>query len=304
MSSMSATAVKLVSTYSYQPLIAVNPVTVEPLINEHENEVLAFLAARPIHTVCMAGFIRDNGIVSPLNRGTFYGCRDAAGQLEGVALIGHATLVETRTDRALEEFARLAQKCNNTHMIMGEQERIDEFWNHYSEDGQAMRLACRELLYELRCPVDVREEVEGLRPATLDDLELIVPVHAQMAFEESGVNPLEKDPEGFRRRCARRVEQGRTWVWIEGGKLKFKADIISETPEVIYLEGIWVDPEERGKGYGARCLSQVSRKLLTRTHSVCLLVNEQNKAAHRFYQKVGYKFQSYYDTIFLNNRNK
>ena len=35
-----------------------------------EAEALAFLAAEPLHNVYMSGFIRDNGLVSPLNRGT------------------------------------------------------------------------------------------------------------------------------------------------------------------------------------------------------------------------------------------
>jgi predicted GNAT family acetyltransferase len=58
-------------------------------------------------------------------------------------------------------------------------------------------------------------------------------------------------------------------------------------------------PEERGKGYGLRCLSQLSRDILARTKSVCLLVNESNQAAHGFYQKAGFKMTALYDTIFL-----
>jgi predicted GNAT family acetyltransferase len=283
---------------SSRPGLQPSEVTVKRLVAEETLEVLSFLQRRPLHTVAMVSFIRDNGLVSPLNRGTFYGCHNRLGQLEGVALIGHATLLETTTDRALEAFAEIAQKQTDVHMIMGEHERIQEFWNYYEQGGQEMRLACRELLFELRWPVAVHEGISGLRLATLDDLELIMPVHARMAFEESGVNPMEKDPEGFRRRCARRIEQGRTWVWIEDQQLMFKADVISDTPEVIYLEGIWVNPEQRSQGYGLRCMSQLARALLSRTRSLCLLVNEQNKEAQRFYERAGYKLRAVYDTIF------
>jgi len=84
------------------------------LTTGEESEVLSFLSARPVHTVIMASFIRDNGLVSPLNRGTFYGCRDEEGRLVGVALIGHATLVETESDDALAAFARwrLVTSCS------------------------------------------------------------------------------------------------------------------------------------------------------------------------------------------------
>jgi len=275
-------------------------VRLEKLDVGKEAEVLAFLADRPLHTVVLAGFVRDNGLVSPLNRGSFYSCRDQRGEIEGVALIGHATFIETRTDRALQAFAEIAQKCTNTHMILGEQERISEFWNHYSTGGQPFRLACRELLFELLFPVEALASVPELRPATEDDLELVVPVHAQMAFDESGVNPLEVDPIGFRTRCARRIDQGRTWVMVKDPTLIFKADIISDTPEVIYLEGIWVNPTERGKEYGLRCMSELARNLLQQTNSICLLVDERRSRVHDFYRRAGFVESGIYDTIFLN----
>jgi predicted GNAT family acetyltransferase len=285
-----------------EPAKAAGSLTVQSLTGEHEQEVLAFLARRPLHTVIMASYIRDNGLVSPLNRGTFYGCRNNEGSLEGIALIGHTTLIEGNADAVLESFARLAQECQSAHVIMGEQETIARFWNYYAEAGQSLRLACREVLFEQKWPVEVREKVHGLRLATFGDLDLVAKVQAEMAFEECGVNPLDTDPEGFLRRCARRIEQGRVWVWVEDGRLIFKADIIAQTPEVKYLEGIWVSPEERGKGYGLRCVSQLSRTLLMESAAVTLLVNEGNKAALALYPRAGYKVRSCYDTIFLQKK--
>lgn len=276
-------------------------VTVEPLSNGDEKEVLSYLALRPLHTGAMVGFIRDNGLVSPLNRGRFYACRNHQGTLEGVALIGHATLIEAHTNAALEAFARPAQQCPDMYMLMGEQERVARFWNYYAKGGQAPRVICTEMLYEQRWPVQVRERVKELRQASLDDLSFILPVHAQMAEEESGVNPLEVDPVGFRLRCARRIEQGRVWVWIEDKRLIFKADVVADTSAGVYLEGIYVNEEERGKGYGQRSLSQLSRTLLARTKSICLLVNEQNWQAQAFYLSAGYKLRACYDTIFLQH---
>ncbi|HET7114786.1 MAG TPA: hypothetical protein VFI57_14160, partial [Pyrinomonadaceae bacterium] len=64
-----------------------SPVYVKPLVNHEQSEVLQFLSQRAIHTVSMMSLIQDNGLVNPFNRGTFYGCRDMNGQLEGVALV-------------------------------------------------------------------------------------------------------------------------------------------------------------------------------------------------------------------------
>lgn len=282
---------------------AANSLSVRTLRSGEEQEALAFLAERPLHTVVMAGHIRDNGLESPFNRGQFHACRDGQGKLEGLALIGHATLVETRTEAALAAFARLAQACPRAHMIMGEDEKIERFWKYYAKEGELPRRVCRELLFEQRWPIAALEPVKGLRLATAADLVPVMLVQAEMAFQESGVNPLETDAEGFRLRCARRIEQGRVWVCVEEGRLIFKADVISETPVVLYLEGIYVDPEWRNRGYGSRCMSQLARHLLTRASSLCVLVNERSTRAIAFFERAGFKLSSRYDTIFLERES-
>jgi len=274
-------------------------ISVDRLVNGAEKEVLDFLAQRPIHTVTMMSLIHDNGLESSLNRGAFYGCRDWNGRLEGVALVGHATLMETVSDRALAALAQVAQQCSNTHMIMGEKERVADFWGHYAAAGRQQRLACREWLFELSWPIEAREPVAGLRLATPAELELVMPVQAELAFAESGVNPLHVDPQGFHKRCLRRIEQGRTWVVIEDSKLIFKADIVSRTPSVSYLEGIWIREERRANGSGPRFMSELMRRLLDDTKSICLLVNETNQLAQNFYRKCGFHFRATYETIFL-----
>ncbi|MDQ1591696.1 MAG: uncharacterized protein QOG71_2323 [Pyrinomonadaceae bacterium] len=269
------------------------------LAHGDEGEALNFLAASPVQNVIMSSLIRDNGFERSLNRGDFYACRDARGEITGVALIGHHILFASRCAVTVEAFARRARASADAHLILGERESAGRFWSAYAREGESPLLVRRELLLEQRWPVAVRESVPNLRPATLEDLSLVAAVHAQLAFEESLVNPLEVDPEGFRARLARRIETGRVWVWIEEGRLIFKADTVCSTPEVIYLEGVYVDSGERGKGYGLRCLSQLSRELLLRAKSLCLLVNEENELACAFYRRAGYKLHSHYDTIYL-----
>ncbi len=270
-----------------------------PLTDEHEAEVLAFLAARPIHTVFLATLIRDNGLISPLNRGTFYGYRGEGGRLTGLALIGHATIVETDDEAALAAFAQLTQTCPTAYLIRGEQELVARFWHYYEPRGRRPRRIARELLLEQRLPAAVLEPVRELRRATSEELNLIMPINAAMIEGECGIDPLKRDPVGFRVRLLRRIEQGRVWVWVRHGRLLFKADVLAETPAAAYLEGVWVCPEERGQGHGLRCLSQLSRTLLARTDTVCLVVTEGATTAQAFYRKAGYKVSAHYDTIYL-----
>jgi predicted GNAT family acetyltransferase len=287
-----------------QPLSFVEPsLTLLPLVEEDKAETLRFLAARPLHTVFLAGFIQDNGMVSPINRGTFYGARGEQGRLEGVALIGKTTFIESNSEAALAAFAGLTQETPNADIILGEQEKVGRFWSHFSQNGQTPRRVCRQLFLEQRWPVEMLDGVSELRLATLDDLPALLPVYGEMILEQSGVNPMETDSEGFRERWARRVEMGRVWVWMEGRKLVFNADVICDTTDAIYLEGIYVHPKERGRGYGLRCLSQLSSHLLKRTGSLCLLVNEHNYGAQALYRAAGFKMRGYYDTIYLHQKN-
>jgi len=272
---------------------------VSALTPSREDEALAFLAERPVHTFGLAGMIGENGVLSRHNRGTFFASRNELGQLDGVALIGHNTLFEVRSESALRGFAEIALSCPNVFRVLGEWDKVEQFTDYYKRHGRTVRLECREQLFEKRWPVEILEAVPGLRLASLADLELVAPVHAQMAFDDSGVNPLETDPVGFRNRYARRIQKNRTWVLVEDGRLIFKADLVSDTPDVIYLEGIWVNPADRGKGHGQRCLSQLVREFLTRAPAVSLLVNTKFERALNFYQKAGFKVISYYDTAYI-----
>ncbi len=273
--------------------------TIGELYQEDEAEALQFLAARPIHTVFMSSLIRDNGLPSPHNRGSFYACRDAQGQLEGLGLLGHATVIEARSDDALSAFARLARNCFNAHLIRGERDTINSFWKHYASPGQEPRLICRELMFHQREALPLTEPIEDLRPAAPADLDQVLKVNAAMAFQEAGISPLNSDPGGFRQRTARRIEQGRIWIWTRDDRLVFKADVVAETPEAVYLEGVYVHPEERLKGYGSRCLNQLGSILLTGHKSICLTMNQDNKKALAFYARAGYQFHSHYETIYL-----
>jgi ribosomal protein S18 acetylase RimI-like enzyme len=285
-----------------RPVSAAVLESAEELTAASEPEVLSFLSERPIHTVIMSGLIQDNGIEGPLNRGKFYAHRGANGLLEGVALIGHATLVEARTENALATLARRANTILGVDMILGEHEMIAKFLRWYSDSAQAPQFRRRELLFEQRWAAATSGVVRGLRTATVDDLNLVAASHARMAEEELGVNPLTIDADGFRLRCRRRIEQGRVWVWIKNGRLIFKADVIAETAAANYLEGVYVDPAERSKGHGSRCLAQVSRKLLERTQALCLLVSEHNRVAQGLARKSGYTVTSCYESIFLRPR--
>ena len=302
MKTQSAKITAVDSRAARQPIFKIAPEMhrLQTLTEAERAEVLTFLELRPVHTVIMTGYISDNGLESTNNRGEFFGYRGTNGRLEGVALVGHLTLVESRSEDSLHAFAIIARNSAvPIHIMMADGKTIETFWQYFTGDNREPRLKVTELLFELDFPFLVQRCEWDVRLAKTDELAPIAEAHAEVAFVESGVDPLLKDRAGFLRRCLNRMEKGRTFVVFENGKLVFKADIAAETADVYYLEGIYVAPEQRGKGIGASCLAKLSLHLLDRKQPICLLTNADAKPAHRSFEKAGYKKTGGCTTIFV-----
>jgi predicted GNAT family acetyltransferase len=127
----------------------------------------------------------------------------------------------------------------------------------------------------------------SLRPATLDDLELLVPACAAAYREEVGVDAHARDPDLFRWRTRSQIELGRSWLWVEGGRIRFKAEASAWTPSAVQLQQVWVEPELRGRGYAKRALSDLCALLLERTPVVCLFARPENTPALALYDAIG-----------------
>jgi GNAT superfamily N-acetyltransferase len=247
----------------------------------------------------MSSFIADNGIVSELNRGVFFGHRDQSGLLDGVALIGHTTLVEARSEEALHAFAIAARRSETPiHLIMSSGDDAERFHRYLSPDKPA-RLVCTELLFEAAYPFAVPECEFEIGNASLDQLLPVAEAQAEIALMECGVDPMKRDREGFLKRVARRIEQDRVFSVFEEGKLIFKADIIAETAHTIYLEGVYVHPEHRGNRLGSRCLASLTLKLFERVEHICLLSNVEFAGAHKAFVRAGYRATDKCVSIFL-----
>lgn len=284
-----------------RPLIAAAPdsARLARLTNDDVREVLAFLKVRPVHTVVMTSFITDNGLESDLNRGEFFGYRSRSGELEGVALIGHSTLVEARSSEALHALAIQARSARTPiHLIMSSGDDADRFWG-FMGMAEAPRLTCTEALFEVKFPFAVPQEAPRLRKADMGWLLPVARAQAEVAFAESGVDPMAVDRVGFLKRVARRIEQGRVHIVTDGNKLVFKADIIAETDDTIYIEGVYVSEEFRGRGLGSKCLSSLTLELLERVENVSMLSNIDFEAAHRSFVNAGYKKTDECTTLFV-----
>lgn len=273
------------------------------LTNDETEDVLQFLPKKPAHCAYLIGLIQEHGLVSPLNRGTFYASKDCLGELRGVALIGHATIIEATNKESLKDLANAASNCNNKHLVMCEERWAEQFWTHHGSRDRSKECERRELLLELRWPSGHSNKSRlPLRLATSNDLRLLIPVHARLACHQSGVDPRDVDKGGFFERYQQRIRNGRTWVLTENDQLVFKADVITATQDTCYLEGVWVNPDVRSMGYRRACMAELARMLLWRSRSISLLVNDDDAEAQSFYKSCGFHVRGSYRTVFLRGR--
>jgi len=171
-------------------------------------------------------------------------------------------------------------------MIIGEQDAVSELW---VEAERSMPRPRDDRPGQPVYVLDDRPEAgdTGLRAATLADLELLVPACAAAHREEIGIDPLRRDPDGFRWRTRAQIEERRSWIWVEGGTIAFKAEASAWTPSAVQLQQVWVDPSLRNRGNAKRALSDLCRLLLDRVPAVCLFVRPENAPAIRVYDGIG-----------------
>jgi len=182
---------------------------------------------------------------------------------------------------------------------MSDGRAAESFWTYFAPHGHRPRLTCTEELFELSFPFLVQQCGYEVRFATLAELEQVAKAQAEVALIESGVDPMERDRSGFLKRVARRIEQKRVYVVMRDDKLLFKVDVVAQTDEVSYLEGVYVDHDSRGAGIGPKCLAEVAIRLLDQVQHICLLSNVEMKGAHKSFLKAGFKNTDRCTTLFI-----
>src|SRR6478672_10279695 len=245
------------------------------LVEPSTRQILAYCGDAPVERV----FLED---VARRESGRFAALENGDGALHALCHLGTNVVP---SGSGCGAFAEVAARVS-PRMLIGEQGAVAELWD------AARRRLPRAREDRLGQPVYVSTAPPapgdtGLRAATRADLDVLVPACARAHFEELGVDPLRRDPNGFRWRTRAQVEEGRSWIWLEDGAIRFKAEASAWTPSAVQLQQVWVDPAARGRGDGARGLRDLCRLLLATTPTVTLFVRSENTAAKALYDAVG-----------------
>jgi ribosomal protein S18 acetylase RimI-like enzyme len=247
---------------------------VADLVEPTLRQILDFCAGDPVERV----FLED---VARRGLGRFVALA-AGGTLSALCHVG-ANVVPSGA--GCGAFGRAAA-AGRARMVIGEEGAVDALW----AEAKARMPSPREdrpgqPVYVIEEPPDPGGT--GLREATLADLSLLVPACAAAHEEEIGLDPLKRDPEGFRWRTQAQIGEGRSWLWVEGETILFKAEASAWTPDAVQLQQVWVDPSVRNRGNARRALCDLCRRLLAEVPRVCLFVRPENEPAIRVYEAIG-----------------
>jgi uncharacterized protein len=192
-------------------------------------------------------------------------------------------------------FAAAAAR-GRARMIIGDELAVGELWEQLADrmppprddrPGQPVYVISHP-----PAPGDTR-----LRAARASDFELLLPACAAAHEEEIGVDPLARDPDGFRWRTRAQIEEGRSWLWVEGETILFKAEASAWTPSAVQVQQVWVDPPVRNRHCAQRGMRDLCRLLLERVPTVCLFVRPENTAAIRVYEAIGMQRHGAYRSL-------
>ena len=244
------------------------------LVEPSREQVLAFCAEDPIERV----YLEEAAGRSP---GRLVAALDGG----GVRALCHVGANLVPSGRGCDVFADLAVTAR-PKMLIGNEAAVSDLW------AAAETRMPRPRDDRPGQPVFAIEDAPEagdteIREATRADLEVLLPACAATHAGELGLDPLGGGAEGFRRRTLQQIDDRRSWIWLDGRTILFKAEASAWTPHAVQLQQVWVDPEARGRGNAQRALRDLIRLLLERVPRVCLFVRADNPAAIRLYEAIG-----------------
>jgi predicted GNAT family acetyltransferase len=215
----------------------------------------------------------------------------AGGRLEALCYAGANLVPVGASADACRGFAekarRQGRRCSS---IVGPREQVALLWSLLEPTwGPARDVRPHQPLMAISEPPKIAPDpqVRRVRP---DELDILYPACVAMFTEEVGISPANGDGGSlYRARVGELIGQGRAFARIEDGRVVFKAEVGAATREACQIQGVWVDPALRGRGFANGGMAAVvAQSQATVAPVVSLYVNDYNTAARAAYTRVGF----------------
>ncbi|MPZ94305.1 MAG: GNAT family N-acetyltransferase [Propionibacteriales bacterium] len=204
------------------------------------------------------------------------------------------------TDAALDAFVtRALAKGRTCSSIVGRDAAVERIWSGVSRYwGSARLVRERQPFLVIDHPPAVPADPQ-VRRVRDEEFEILYPACVAMFKEEVGISPeIGGGRDLYRARIRQLIAKGLAFARIEDGRVVFKAEVGSSTPEACQVQGVWVHPARRGEGLSVGGMAAaVQLALADVAPVVTLYVNEHNVAARRTYDRVGFRPHCTFSTV-------
>jgi predicted GNAT family acetyltransferase len=251
----------------------------------------AVLDRDPVANVFVASRIRTVGLDPWRLGGEMWG-HVVDGRLDALCHVGANLVPVEAGPEAVRAFAdRARRQGRRCASIVGPKDAVSGLWEVLEPSwGPARDVRPDQPVLVISAPPAVPADplVRAVRP---DELDTVLPACVAMFTEEVGVSPSVGDGGAtYRARVAELIAAGRAFARIESGRVVFKAEVGSVTDRACQLQGVWVDPQLRGRGLSVGGMAAVVQACLRDiAPTVSLYVNDYNAAARATYRRVGFQ---------------
>ncbi|MGW1885265.1 GNAT family N-acetyltransferase [Streptomyces sp. NPDC001970] len=253
---------------------------------------LAVLESEPVANAFVTSRVQVAGLDPWRLGGEMWGWYED-GRLRSLCYSGANLVPICAPPEAVRAFAerarRTGRRCSS---IVGPAESTGLLWQLLEPSwGPAREVRAHQpLMVTESLPADIAPD-PYVRRIRKNEVDVIMPACVAMFTEEVGVSPLAGDGGLlYQARVAELVGSGRAFARIDDGKVVFKAEIGAATTQACQIQGVWVDPEFRGRGLSETGMAAVLRYALADVAPVAsLYVNDYNTAARAAYRRVGFR---------------
>ncbi|MEU9604463.1 GNAT family N-acetyltransferase [Streptomyces sp. NPDC048057] len=253
---------------------------------------LAVLESEPVTNAFVTSRVQVAGLDPWRLGGEMWGWY-TDGRLRSLCYSGANLVPVCATPEAVRAFAdrarRTGRRCSS---IVGPAEATAQLWRLLEPSwGPARDVRPHQPLMVADGPSADIDPDPYVRRIRKDEMDVIMPACVAMFTEEVGVSPMAGDGGLlYQARVAELVGSGRSFARIEDGRVLFKAEIGAATTQACQIQGVWVDPEFRGRRLSEAGMAAVLRYALADVAPVVsLYVNDYNAPARASYRRVGFR---------------
>lgn len=273
---------------------------VRVLTGADTDEAVRLLAISPIDNVFVAARVRSSGVEARNLGCPIWGYQED-GRLRSLCHAGSNLVPVNATPGAVSAFAEYAGPRRMCSSIIGPSRIALQLWEELSLLWGSPWSNTREVRpHQPVLAIDSDPPIQPhprLRPITINHWDAYYKAAVRMYTEEVGVSPLQGNPAGYRYYVRQLITSGRAFGVLDGDRVIFKADLGSVSRGVSQVQGVWLDPELRGRGLAPSMMAGVVQHARQAAPVVSLYVNDYNEAARATYDRVGFRQSGEFATV-------